>query len=241
MPDQKFDITVTGDTLVIREGNAPNIFQYAGYNYRAYSTDSFCRLLKAKATDISAAVVFVRDDGFGAIVDTRIEDRPQDSIHQDFRFSTQTVEWMDILISGKVFTIKQMIDFLKRREPDEIENIEALLAAVKNFKYVVTTEGDFTRDDNHNYVATIRVGTAEGTVKIPDHIYANLEIYEDSQMPQEIEIEVEIHFPKNEKDGQPGFRLSCPKFTRYLEKAKLNEYGVLRRELNGFLIVKGQS
>ena len=36
---EKINVTVTGDTLTVREGIAPEIFQYEGYHYRAHSAD----------------------------------------------------------------------------------------------------------------------------------------------------------------------------------------------------------
>lgn len=235
----KLDLATNGD-CTFRTGEAPRIFQYRGFGYEANSTDSFCRLLKAKAQKVDDAVVFVNDGGFHAIVDTSVEERPQDKITYQYTFSILAQEWIDILKGGRIFTIKEMVDFLKRREEGEIEDIEKLKAAAQNFKYVVKTEGDFTRQDNQNYVMAIKVGEAEGTVTVPERFYINLELIEGSDFKQTLEIEIEIHRPKNEQDGKPAFFLSCPKFDRYYDKAKRNEIAKLDHALNEFLVVTGQ-
>lgn len=241
MQETKINITPNGD-CTFRTGEAPKIFQYRGYQYKAETTDSFCRLLKAKADrNIPAAVVFVNDDGYQAIVDTTVEDRPQDKISFAYGYSVLAQEWLDILRGGKVFSVKNMIEFLKQREEGEIDDIESLMYAAQNFKYVIKTEGDFTRDDKQNYVMAIKIGEAEGTVKVPERFYANIEIFEGSGFMQCIEIEVDIHRPKSEHEGNPGFMLSCPKFDRYLDKAKRNEVAKLEHELTGFLVVTGRS
>jgi hypothetical protein len=238
-PRNTFMFNTVGDCLNIREGKAPEIFQYEGFNYSAHSTDSFCRLLKAKAVDIPSAAVFMKDSGFHAIVDTSVVDRPQDTITYDFRYSVRAKEWMRILTEGMTFTVREMIDFLKCREEGEIEEYEKLLYAAQNFRYVLKTEGDFTRDNSQNYVVMIRVGEAEGTLKIPERIYINLELIDGSDYLQSLEIEVDIHRPKDAKDGMPGFHLGCPKFARYLDKAKNREGMVLNQELSEFLVVSG--
>jgi hypothetical protein len=240
MTDLKLEITPNGE-CTFRTGSAPAIFQYDGFQYCADSTDSFCRLLKAKAKSVTDAVVFEKDTGFYAIVDTRVEDRRQDSISYKFELSSLATEWEKILAEGEVFTVKRMIDFLKRREPGEIDDIETFMFAAQNFRYVVKTEGDFTRDNNQNYVFAIKVGEAEGTVKVPERIYANIALHRGSDFVQSVEIEVDIHRPKDEKDGSPGFFLSCPKFQRYLDKARDNEVGILERELREFLVVQGSA
>jgi hypothetical protein len=235
-----FNVSSNNDAVTIRMGEALKIFQYDGFRYNAHTTDSFCRLLKAKAVNVSAAVVFTNEAGFRAIVDTHIEDRLQDTIDYSFRHSVLAKEWDEILSKGKVFTVKQMVDFLKRRGPEEIEDLEAFMAAVRNFKYVIRTEGDFSRDNNQNYVMAIKVGEAEGTIKVPEKIYANIEIFEGSGFLQCMEIEVDIHRPKDEKDGQPAFLLICPKFDRYLDTARQYEVSKVEHELEGFLVVRGK-
>ncbi|MDR3279297.1 MAG: hypothetical protein LBT23_02190 [Synergistaceae bacterium] len=224
---------------VFRVGDAEKIFQYAGFRYSANSTDSFVRLLKANIKDVWNAVVFVNDKGFHAIVDTSVTDRPQDKIVYDFSLSPQGEEWGLILEKGQVFDVKSMVDFLKRRETGEIDTIEDILYAAQNFRYVIKSEGDFTRDNSQNYVMAIKVGEAEGTIKVPEKIYANIALLKGSDFTQSIEIEVDIHRPKDEKDGKPGFHLSCPKFERYYQRAILSEVAALKHELGEFLVIDG--
>jgi hypothetical protein len=238
MQEIKLDLK-EGET-VFRTGEAPEIFQYRGYSYRAYTTDSFCRLLKYGAEDAKRAVVFETKKGFRAVVDCAVHDRPQDRVLYDFALSVRAEEWKEIFEAGRAFSVKQMVDFLKRREPDEIEDADAFMAAAKNVKYVIRTEADFSRDDDHNYVVAIRVGEAEGTIRVPECVYVRIPLLEGSDFVQRVEVEVTIHRPKDEKDGAPGFFLSCPKYARYFEKAREAEIVRLESALDGFLVVQGE-
>jgi hypothetical protein len=237
---QEYKLELKQGETTFRTGEALKLFQYQGYAYRAYTTDSFCRLLQAEAKP-DRAVVFEMKKGFHAIVDRHLEDRSQDRIVYDFALSSQAKEWEPVFSeNGMVFSIKGMINFLKRREPGEIEDAEIFMYAAQNFKYAIKTEADFTRDNDQNYVVSIKVGEAEGTIRVPECIYVNLPLLEGSDFIQSLEIEVEIHRPKDEKDGTPGFRLSCPKYERYFEKARNSEIAEMEHRLEGFLIVQGE-
>lgn len=238
--ENTFKVYPAGDQILIREGQAPkplDPYDYKGFRYAALSTKAFATLVKTKGSKDNA-VVFANSKGFFAILDDTVKDRPQDTVSLDFIISTKCREWTDILEGGHVFNIKQLIDFLKRRDEDEIENIEEIIYAVRNFKYVSTITGDFTYDDRSNYVFSFKVKDAEGTVRIPQTIMATIEVFKDSDWPQALEIEVEVQKPKEEGEG-PLIKLSCPKWDRYLETAKDFEFTTLEKELNEWLLVTG--
>jgi hypothetical protein len=52
------------------------------------------------------------------IADNTVDDRPQDTITYFFALSDQAREWSGILTAEKFFNIKEMSDFLKRRESE---------------------------------------------------------------------------------------------------------------------------
>ena len=133
---------------------------------------------------------------------------------------------------------KAFIDFLRRREPGEIENSDFLIAAIQNFKYVTNITGDFTYDDRNNYTFAMKVGDAEGTVKLQQIVIANIEVFNESEFIQVMEIELEVQKPKNEGE-KLAFLLHCPKLSRYSKKAVDNEIEVVKAELDGYLIVAG--
>lgn len=227
--------------LTLREGSAPSplpLYDYQGFQYVADTTASFVELVKAKGNQDNA-VIFSNARGFFAILDDKVQDRDHDTVSRNFGFSVQAREWLEILQGkGKVFSIKGIVDFLKRRDEKEIEDLPELLYAMQNFKYVNNVSGDFTFDTMNNYTFGIKVSEAEGTVRIPQLIYATIELYEDSNWPQVMEIEVEIQKPKEAGEG-PLIFLSCPKFDRYLKDAKENEADVMKRQLDGWLVVSG--
>lgn len=230
-------VAENGD-LTIRTGNANPVYQYKGVDYRALSVPSFAELVKQKAVQPNA-IVFCHKDGFSAILDDSVREHPFDTVTYDFAFSTLASEWMPVLSKGKVYDIKGLADFLKRRTPGEIKDIEGLVYAVQNFRYVTNISGDFTFADRNNYVFSVKVDEAETTVKVPKTINVSLALLDGDDAISAMEIEVEVHRPANAAE-KPGFLLSCPKFERYLDEAKAGARNTLRELLKGWLVVDGE-
>lgn len=130
-----------------------------------------------------------------------------------------------------------MLDLLRIHEP-EIEDYEKLLIAVRNFKYVTQTEGDFTRTDDDNYVMSIKVKEAEGTLKMPRFIFVNMVILNESQFTQKVEVQLDIIKPKDEGD-KLLFKLSCPIMNRYIKDAIKSETDSIKSELTNYLLLSG--
>jgi hypothetical protein len=118
--------------------------------------------------------------------------------------------------------------------------MDELLFAVQNFRYVTNIEGDFTFADRNNYTFNIKVNEAESTVRIPKTLNVSLEIFKDSGFIQTMEVEIEVHRPKDQTE-KPGFLLSCPKIDRYLDVAKQHEVARLLDSLPGYLIIAGSA
>jgi hypothetical protein len=235
--EQRINVTPNSDVLVIREGQAPEVFQYEGFQYTADSTPALISLVKSKAVKDNCVIAY-NENGFKVILDDKVIDRPQDRVTYKFKSSHQYEEWRTILERGAVFTQKQFIDFLRRREPEEVTDIDELIAAIQNFKYVTNISGDFTFDDRNNYTFAIKVGDAEGTVRLPQFIFADIEIYNESGLVQNIELELEVQKPKGEGE-KLLFALTCPKLPRYLKEAVQYEIDKVKKELDGYLIVAG--
>lgn len=205
-PKFNFKLETLPDELTVRQGCAPDIFQYEGFRYTADTLDSFAKLVSAKAVKENC-VVFCNEKGFHAILDDTVQDRKQDTVSYGFSLSVQAEEWKEVLSKGKVFDIKRLVDFLKRREENEIADIDRLLHAVSNFKYVTNVQGDFSFDDRNNYTFNVKLSDGEGTVRIPKVITASIEILNGSDFRQDIEIEVEVERPKDPSE-RPCFLLS---------------------------------
>lgn len=235
--NEQINLTVNGEVLTVRHGEAPRIFQYTGFKYEAHSTDSLVALVKSKSVKENCVISY-DESGFKVILNDRVLDRQQDRISYGFKKSLQYNEWAKILEGAVIFDQKNLLDFFRRREPGEIEAVDALVAAVQNFRYVTNIAGDFTYDDNNNYTFAVRIGDAEGTVKLPQYIYADIEVFNESGFIQYMEIELEVRRPKADSE-KPTFVLSCPKLQRYLKEALENEIAKVKQELDGYLIVAG--
>lgn len=234
--EKTVNVIPNGDTLVIREGEAPQVFTYEGFKYTADSTDSLITLVQSKGSN-SNSVIAYNERGINVILDDTVKDREQDRLSYCYKHSIQYQEWKRIL-EGQAFEQKGFIDFLKRREPNEVADVDVLLAAIQQFKYVTNITGDFTYDDRNNYTFAIKVGDAEGTVRLPQLIYANIEVFNESGFTQVLELEMEVKKPKGENE-KPLFGLHCPKLARYLQDAVAYEVDKVKKELDGYLIVAG--
>lgn len=235
--NEQFNITTTGDALTVRHGEAPKPFVYDGFKHTADSTDSMIALVKSKGMQPNVVIAY-SEKGIKAILDDTVKDRSQDRINYEFKYSQQYQEWEKILTKGSAFDQRDFIKFLQRREPDEIEGIESLIANLQNFKYAINTAADFSRADDQNYTFMIKIGEVEGSVKLPQFLTANIEIYNESKFIQPIELELEVYKPKSEGE-KPLFGLTCPKLQRYLKAAVNFEIEHLKNELEGYLIVAG--
>ena len=243
--DMKFFLapsTNENGELIIRTGTARNelpLHNYQGFQYNAHSVQSFVDLVKEKSSGTDRCVIFYNESGFFAILDDTVKDRNHDTVAYNFCNSVLFQEWAQIVTKGMVFEIKSFSDFLKRREPDEVDDIDSLLYAVQNFRYVTNVQGDFSFEDRNNYTFNIKVDEAESTVRVPKILVVSMEIFKDSGYFQDIEIEIEVHRPKSQEE-RPGFYLSCPKYKRYLDRAKQHECDRLPDLLPGYLIASGQ-
>jgi hypothetical protein len=236
--DKQINVTTHGDTLIIREGQAPKVFEYQGFRYTADSKDSLIALVKSKSVKPNCVIAY-NEKGFEAILDDTISNREQDRVSYHFKKSQQYQEWRKILEGdGCVFGQKNLIDFLRRREPGEIIDMDVLIAAIQNFKYVSNIAGDFTFDDRNNYTFAFKIGDAEGTVKLPQTVNAYIEILNESNFKQCMEIEIEVQKPKSEGE-KLLFLLQCPKLSRYLKEAVDQEIEGVKAGLDGYLIVAG--
>lgn len=233
----QINITPAGEQLVIRKGEAPKIFVYDGFCHTADSTDSLISLVRAKGNQENVVIAY-NESGIKAIMDDSVQERSQDRVNYAFKFSQQYEEWKTILTRGEVMDQKEFIKFLQRREPGEVENFEHLIACLQQFKYVTNIAADFSRADDQNYTFMIKIGEAEGSIKLPQLITANIEVYNESGFVQPMELELEVHKPKSEGE-KPLFALTCPKLQRYLKAAVNFEIEHLKGELKDYLIVAG--
>lgn len=234
----KMTVNITGEQkeLTILEGAAQTPFRYGGFTYHVETTDSFVKLIKAKATKENAVVAYQKD-GMHAILDDTITDRPKDKLVYYFQLSQQAKEWLDFINGSKgPIGQKSFLNFLKRRGVEELSNLEELLFSVQNFRYVTNISGEASYEDGSNYVFGIKVKDAEGTTTLPKSIYPKIQIYKESEFVAAIEIEIEIVKPRDAGEGL-GFVLSCPKFERYVEEAQAHEVEKMKKELDGFLVV----
>lgn len=224
-----------GKDIIVRKGEAPELYRnYKGIVYTAHSTQSFIDIIKRRGSEQS--VIAYNEGGLQSILDDSLRERAVDKTYYDFKESLQYQEWKGII--DHEVNQKYFIKFLQRREECEVRDIEQLIYALQNFRFVTNLSGDFSQADNNNYTFMFKSKDGEGTVKIPQTIYANIEIYNESDFPQTMEIEIEVNKPK-EAGQQPTFTLTCPKMQRYIKAAMDNEIHTLKKAFPDDFVVAG--
>ena len=99
-PKFNFKLETLPEELTVRQGCAPDIFQYEGFRYTADTLDSFAKLVSAKAVKENC-VVFCNEKGFHAILDDTVQDRKQDTVSYDFPLSVQAKEWRKSFLKAR--------------------------------------------------------------------------------------------------------------------------------------------
>ena len=84
MNNKDIQLTPQGDTLIIREGQAPQLFIYNGFSYTADSTPALIALVKSKSVQENCILAY-NDKGFKVILNDKVLDRSQDRIGYYFQ------------------------------------------------------------------------------------------------------------------------------------------------------------
>lgn len=95
--EEKFNLNVqaANGEVIIRRGEANDIFQYHGFRYEISSAESFVKGVKAKG-DPKKSVITYSDRKVVAVTDCTVTDRTQDKIVYEFQKSEQFKEWYSI-------------------------------------------------------------------------------------------------------------------------------------------------
>ena len=72
--------------VMVYGGEAPEIFQYHGYQYEASTVKGFVELVKKKGVQ-ERAVIFGSGTCFHAILDDAVQDRERDTVTMPFKYS----------------------------------------------------------------------------------------------------------------------------------------------------------
>lgn len=237
MDRSPIEINVTDATkeLVVRAGNAPEIFQYKGFNYKTFTTQSFIDALRRFGSDDKTAI---SADGMTmkAILDYTVADRPQDTVTQQWSPSSEARRWVPMF--EKKIEQALFVKFLERESRIcGSATIENLLAQTKNLKISALITGDYSMDDRNNYTFMFKVGDTEGVAKIPSLIALHIPLIEGGRC-ELVDIEIDFIRPGNSNE-KPGFVLRCPTWDDLLQKTIDEEINQIRQEFSGWLIIKG--
>ena len=222
--------------LVIRQGDAQNIFQYNGFRYETTNTESFIAAVRKFGTEENT-VIASSDGKVVAIIDCTVTGRPQDRICLKWGLSPVAMRWGAVI--GKPMQQPQFVKFLEREARIEYQTtVEQLLAQVKNLKINAQIIGDYSMDDRNNYTFMYKIGDTEGTTKIPSVIDLYMQMI-DGGRPEIVTIEIEFVRPSNPQE-KPTFTFSCPTWQDIFRKSCEYEFEQIKQGVwPGALVICG--
>lgn len=221
--------------LILRSGNAPDIYVNKGYAYKTTTTESFIAAMKRFGSQ-ERSVLAAEGGKIKAIVDCTILDRPQDSIGLAWAHSAEAERWSQVL--DKRLPQPIFVKFLER-ECRLVSSpvLESLLAQLKVLKISTQILGDYSMDDRNNYTFMYKIGDMEGTTRIPSLIQIEIPLL-DKGRNETVDIEIEFFQPTNATE-KPAFGLICPTWEDLLQSSIDYEVDKIRKELPGWLILDG--
>jgi uncharacterized protein YfdQ (DUF2303 family) len=233
--DLSLHIKTDRDTVTILTGAIETPFKYKGFKYTLHTTDSLISLVKSKGGPNT--VIGYTEEQIVAILDDTIQDRPKDTCTYSFKKTQEYEEWLNAIRSS--MDQKTFIDFLKHRDPFEVEGLESLIATISQLKMVTIITGDYDySDENNRTVLFKKQDGSESKVDIPERLNVDFPLIE-SGAPIKMVIELELIRPDSDQK-RPMFVLKCPNMKRYWKSAVQAEIRRVKEEdLLGALVVAG--
>lgn len=237
--DGNIHITITNQKQELPEPLPP--FNYQGIKHFLQSVPAMATLLQRKGSSVNS-IVYFNDSNINAILDQTIMDREFDTAIYSFEKSPQAIEWRNVF--DKAMGQRDFIKFLKAREPGEIPDIEALLAAAQkitaNFK--VITESNYIDSNNLGIVYKIEDQNGqtvdEGKMTLPNKLIVTMPLLKES--PHDFAVDIDLELTKPVDGKPPFFVLSCPRWATFWRQAVEEAVEDLRKELPNYLIVAGE-
>lgn len=200
--------------------------------------ESFVEVVRFRGTPENTIVTIDGQNTAKAILNDQVMVRPFDTVSMRITEGDEFGDWHTIC--GKKLTQKQMVDFLKNREPETVAGAENLIVTFARLKTITQIIGEYENDNDGNVHFMFKSQNGEGHASIPNLIYATIPVFESKDpLYQIMEFEVEFIRPKAETE-KPLFVISCPRMNRYIKKASEHEMDKLRKELVGFTLLNNK-
>lgn len=234
MEEMKVVVNPTGDVVLVQTMELSEYIN-PGFHYTLKGIQSVIDLVKTRGSKANS-FLFYTDKQIQVLLDDTVEKRQKDTAQYSFEPSDLLKEWktiMDVAIDQK-----QFIEFLKKREPSELPEAEALMVNLQTLKMATEVRWDGDYDDRNNYNFAIKVKDMEGNTRLPNMLTIHIPLINESELIVDIDIELEVFKPKGEGE-KPMFRLTCPKFDRYWKQAVKHEIQILKDALPNYHILAG--
>jgi len=238
--DMAIQITPQTGTETVRIIQEPlevrRIHEWNTQRYNLSSMSAVIDYVRRKGT-VENTVVFYNNGDVRVILDDSIQDRPLDQAMYSFNLSEQFDNWNEMF--GRRMNQKQLADFLRRLELDELPDRDMLVANIRKLQVITEIKGDYEYDEAGNVSVMYKESNGrEGLVALPSVIEPYMPILNDSEYEASIEVELELIKPKSE-DEKPSIILTCPKKDVYIKDAIAFEVDRLKTALPDHLILAG--
>jgi hypothetical protein len=235
MSEVKVNVTAEdGATISILEGQANTPFDYKGFQLTVSDLASLIEMAHTYGCD-ELSLVMVGEKGVLLIVDNKEYARPKDTVYYPYRPQLAYKAWGEKLKSK--IDYRKFIEFLRGRNPEEVEGMEILLAKLTTIKFDSIVNGDYSYDDNNNMTVMFKTSTSEGSQTLPKQIIASLPIFED-QPVYRFALDMELILPKSEQE-KPSFILTCPRWDENVIAAQRDILVRTKKDLAGYTILSG--
>lgn len=211
------------------------VFYPDGTSYKLDTIDAIAELVKFRGKP-ETTLIFCNEKRIGIILDDSVMDRQQDVARFAFEFSDEYKEWQSVL--GQQLSQKKFVDFLKLREPEEVDDLDLLLGQTQNLAFATSIVGEFGYEDSNNITVVFKAKDVEGTAKIPQKFFIKIPLVFGSDLKVFMEIQLDLQKPR-EENQRPLFNITCPKFHRYWNEAVNHETDRLKTLLSDYKIVSG--
>ncbi|ABR48550.1 hypothetical protein Amet_2396 [Alkaliphilus metalliredigens QYMF] len=210
------------------------------WNKRDYDLESLqavIDLVERKGT-LENSMIFYSTSSIRVILDDSIQDRPLDHATYKFQISDELHNWKQVF--GQRLKQKELVDFLKRLDDDEVQNREELIMNVRKLQVMTEIKGEYRYDDDGNVSVMYKESNGrEGLMALPRYIFITLPILNEGDHKPTLELELELIKPKAE-DEKPAIVITCPKLKKHMDDAVKCEIDKLKSALPEHLIIAGR-
>lgn len=244
--EDNMKVVVTPQTDKVRiEYHEPTEYIYRGVDYKLNSTDAIIGLINKRGCAENTLIFYDvegSDTGIQVVLDDTVQDRNKDTAAFKFIESDLMREWKELFNARQGVGQKDLIKYLKRRDPSEFVEpmmLQELMAIAQTLNIATVINFDSMYQNESNKEIAFKIKDAETSTKVPDMFQIQIPLYNESDLIVVMEVEIEVVKPTQE--GQKAaFIFTCPKLPVYCKHAMKYEVEKIKTALPEFTVLAGR-